>query len=151
MGKVLEFFKKQRVSFYLTVFAAIMALAGLIAFGVSNGVQGYSMSGAGWMIFLAIAAILIMFFAIFAANRLGEIPWIIAMFIATIILCVCFGFLLANRVSLPPALLTYDTNNPLAWSAFNTAVVSIVFYLISAIALSVTAFLKFGTKDKPIR
>lgn len=145
---MLEFLRKQRVSFYLCVVAALLTLVGLIVFAVSNGVENYDMSGAAGIIVAQVAAMLLLGGAAFGMAKYGDKPWVSAcMFVAVALLSLSFAFALVNRVDLAASLFTYDWSNATGWQAFTTGIASMVIFLVAAVAVTVGAFLKLGPKE----
>ena len=54
------FLKKQRASFFILAFAAVIALAGLIVFAISSGVESYEMTGSGAVIFAQVVILILL-------------------------------------------------------------------------------------------
>jgi hypothetical protein len=147
MSKINNLFKKQKITAFLSI-AAVLALAGLIVFIISNTTQGYVMKNAGWIIAAGVAALALVSYAAYAHISYGEKIWVTGiMYAALVLLCVSFGFTLTKRVDLAAALFTYDSANTLAWRAFNTGMVNVGLNLIAAIILTVCAFINPGSKD----
>lgn len=145
---MMEFLKKQKASFYLSVVAGIITIAGLIVFAIGNAVESYGMIGAPGVIVGLVVAILLIGVGSYGMGKFGEKPWVSAcLFVALVLICLGMAFSLANRVSLAATLFTYDWSNTSGWAAFTTGMASMVIFLVAAIALTVGAFFKFGTKE----
>lgn len=114
-----------KAGFYVAAVTCVIMLVGFILYCVSNGVQGYSLSGAGGYITAGVFALVC----------------------AVTLLFVAFSAMLSNRIGVASAVLTYDGNNEVAWQAFNTGVASMIMYFISAVAIVVCAFIGTGRRD----
>ncbi len=114
-----------KAGFYVAAVTCVIMLVGFILYCVSNGVQGYSLSGAGGYITAGVFALVC----------------------AVTLLFVAFSAMLSNRIGVASAVLTYDGNNEVAWQAFNTGVVSMIFTFVAEIAVAVGAFFDFGRRD----
>ena len=141
MSKINDLFKS-KVSVFLLI-DAILVLAGIIVFIISNGTQGYVMLNAGWIIAAGVAALALVCFAAYAHISFREKIWVTGiMFAALVLLCVSFGFTLIHRVDLAAALFTYDSANKLAWRAFTSGMVNVGINFLAAIILSICAFIR---------
>lgn len=144
---MLDFLKKQRVSFYFSALAALFAVIGVIMLIVTNTVGGYAVPYGGLLIFTGILSVLLIGGGAYAISRFGAKPIIIfAIFLALVLMMLAVGILLRYRLDVASALFTWDPENEVAWKAFNTGVVCVVFYLIASITLTISAFLKQGPK-----
>ncbi len=142
------FLKKQRASFFILAFAAVIALAGLIVFAISSGVESYEMTGSGAVIFAQVVILILLVAGTYFGSKFGNKAWVSALlFIALVLSCLSFAFALVNRVSLAASLFTYDWSNTIGWKAFTTGMASMVIFLVVAILITVAGFMKLGKKE----
>lgn len=147
MNSILDFLKKRSISTYIIALSAILSIIGFILFLVSNATPGYAMINSVMFIVFGVIAFVALGAAVYVSDRFGAKPWVIAiMLLALVLMCVCFGFILLNRVEVVASLSSFDKGNMIAASALNTAIASIVLYLISVIAVTVSSFMKMGKK-----
>lgn len=143
-----EFLKRQRASFYLCVVAAILTLAGLIVFAVSNGVENYDMAGAPGVIVAQVVALILLGLSVFGMLKYGDTPLVsVCMFVALVLISLSFAFALVNRVDIAASLFTYDWSNKDGWQAFGTGMASMVIFLVAALCVTVSGFMKLGPRD----
>lgn len=136
-----EFIKKQGVSFYLVVAAVLLSLVGLISLFVNISIKNYAFPNFGWTIVFGILSLLLIAGGMFAKYKNLNGLIVTGIYFAALILAsVCFGIILFERVPLAADLFTWDHSNTTAWSAFNSGMVCVGGYLLSAILLAVNAF-----------
>lgn len=139
-----DIIKNGGVLLWINAAAAVLALIGMIVLFVSNGTPGYAIMGGGG----AIACIIIAFVAIlgcaFCCIKFGSQHFITAVLrVASIVLvCVCLGIILSDRVGIAANVLTWDSANTVAWGALTSSIVAVVFMLLAVIVLIVTGFME---------
>ena len=144
----MNFFARQKASFWIFAAAAVFAVVAVILFGVSSGVQGYAVYGAGGYIFAGIAAAVLIAFGAYASGRFGNAVWtLLPLLAAVVLLALLFAGMLGSRVDVAATLFSYDSANVLALNAFTTGVVSMIFTFVAEIAVAVGAFFDFGRRD----
>lgn len=145
---MMDFFKKAGVIFYINVAACVLALLGWIMVLVTNGIDGYGLDNAGVSIALGIIAVLLIAGGTLASLKFGSQHYItaIAKLAALVCIMIMVLFVILDRAGIAAAAVTYEKVNPVVQQVFMTAVVSLVFSIIAAIALCVTAF--FTTEKK---
>lgn len=145
---MINFIKSRGLVFWLSLLAAIFIIIGLIVMLVSNGVNGYAMKNIGIFVVAAVVAILLLAAMEILAIKFGDRPWLIA-FTAVIValICLVLGFVLINRVDVASAVWTWDKGNARGEMAWNTAVISVVFYLLAAASITVSAFFRHPVKN----
>lgn len=145
---MINFIKSRGLVFWLSLLAAIFIIIGLIVMLVSNGVNGYAMKNIGIFVAVAVVAILLLAASEILAIKFGDRPWLIA-FTAVIValICLVLGFVLINRVDVASAVWTWDKGNARGEAAWNTAVISVVFYLLAAASITVSAFFRHPVKN----
>lgn len=141
---MLEFLKRQGVTFYLSAVACLMTLVGIITVAVSSGVQGYAMSNLGLILFASIAAILLMVAGIVLTDRFGAHHFIVAIvnLLALVLLMVAFGNVIMERAVLASSQFSYDAVNAVGWGVLYNSIAGLVLFLLSAILLIVGSFFK---------
>lgn len=140
-----EFLKNAGIKFYISVVAFVLTLVAWIIMLVSNAVVGYSLQNAALSITFGVISLVVMAAGIVLSFKLNLISDIL-MFIAFILVGVALSLTLADRVYLASGLFTWDHDNALGWQAFYTALTSVVFYLVTEVALIVAAFMS-GKKE----
>ncbi len=135
--------KKFPVSAFLYAGATVLSLLGFIFVLVTNSVQGNDLgSSSGLGITFAVFSLLLSACGVFVTIRFGNKFWApIVHLLAVGLNGFLFGFILLNRVELVSSLFTWDSNNSLGWTAFSTAVVAIVFYVLASLLITVGMFL----------
>lgn len=140
---MIEFIKKRGLVFWFSAAAAVLTIVGMIVMLISNGIHGYTMRNVGLFAAVSIVAILILAASEILAIKYGDKPWLTAFTaVAVALICLVLGFVLLNRVDVASAIWTWDAGNKQAESAWNTGVISVVFYLIAAIVIIVSAFFR---------
>ena len=81
----MSFFARQKASFWIFAVAAVLAVVAVILFGVSSGVQGYAVYGAGGYIFAGIAAAVLIAFGAYASGRFGTAVWTLLPLLAAVV------------------------------------------------------------------
>lgn len=130
-------------SFILPAVAFVGALVGLIAVLISNAVPGFSIGGIVWVVLELVGALVCVAAAI-ALSLLFEDKQIFVFVLnlaALALLMLAFGGVIVQRAILASAQFTYDKENALGWSALIPSFVTIGTCLVSAVLLTVNAFL----------
>ena len=142
--------RKFTVSLLLTCIATLLGIVGFIFFLVSNATQGNSFDvNTGLGISMAVIGLISSLVGLFVSYRFADAPWAPLIHLVTIACYgVLFGFIILNRVELISSLFTWDSMNTLGWSAFRTSIVSLVFYVLASIVITVAMFFPDKKKDQ---
>ncbi|MBP5153928.1 MAG: hypothetical protein ILP12_02830 [Lachnospiraceae bacterium] len=134
---------KKSLYFIISLAAAVLALAGLVLFLITNGTAGYGIPGSGLGILCGIVAIAAICGAAYLSQKSGSQSILtgVVKIVAIVALMAELGILLADRVGLAANIFTWDSGNQLGWSVFGVSVAAAVCILLSAIALIVNAFI----------
>ena len=146
MDKLLTFFKKAGVTFYIGAVAAIVVFMGMVMLLISNGINGYTLENSGLTIAFSVITLLLAVGLVVCALMLGEqnavtaaLRLVFIIFSMTVV-----TMLILSRAMLFSALISWDEFNTVGWEAFNSSLASIILYLISVVAFIVCAFFKGG-------
>ena len=134
--------KKFSFNFLTIACAGVLALVGWVLLLVTNGVAGFAVDNGGLAIGLGLVAAALCCAGAFAAEKFGAQNVITAAVkvCALALIMVVIGVLIADRANLASGLFTWDSHNSVGWTAFSTAVASIVFFLLAVVAHIVSAF-----------
>ena len=131
------FIKKQGPAFYiLSAAAGIVAFVAMVVSSTMN--EAYALNSFPLFVLGAIAGILLIVIAVYAANRWGNYDYVgtlsgvaaVALFSAVI------GVLLIS------GLFSWNSGNTPGWNVFYASVVSIACFVISIVLLIIGSFLK---------
>ena len=141
-----EFIKKTGLAFWFGSAAALLALIGACIFISTNSTAGYSIIGGNGAIAAAFIAAVLFAAGAYLTVKFGSQHYFTAAakLAALVLICVALGVMLNDRVGLIADLFTWDSHNALGWSVFDTSVAAMVFMLLSAVAVIISAF--FGDK-----
>ena len=106
--------------------------------------EAYALNSFPLFVLGAIAGILLILIAVYAANRWGNYDYVgtlsgvaaVALFSAVI------GGIIMNRVLLISGLFSWNSGNTPGWNVFYASVVSIACFVISIVLLIIGSFLK---------
>lgn len=139
------FIKKQGPAFYFNILSAAAGIAAFIAMVISSTMnEAYALNSFPLFVLGAIAGILLILIAVYAANRWGNYDYVgtlsgvaaVALFSAVI------GGIILNRVLLISGLFSRNSGNTPGWNVFYASVVSIACFVISIVLLIIGSFLK---------
>ena len=139
------FINKQGPAFYFNILSAAAGIAAFIAMVISSTMnEAYALNSFPLFVLGAIAGILLILIAVYAANRWGNYDYVgtlsgvaaVALFSAVI------GGIILNRVLLISGLFSWNSGNTPGWNVFYASVVSIACFVISIVLLIIGSFLK---------
>ena len=139
------FIKKQGPAFYFNILSEAAGIAAFIAMVISSTMnEAYALNSFPLFVLGAIAGILLILIAVYAANRWGNYDYVgtlsgvaaVALFSAVI------GGIILNRVLLISGLFSWNSGNTPGWNVFYASVVSIACFVISIVLLIIGSFLK---------
>ena len=142
---MIAFIKKQGPAFYFNILSAAAGIVAFIAMVVSSTMnEAYALNSFPLFVLGAIAGILLIVIAVYAANRWGNYDYVgtlsgvaaVALFSAVI------GGIIMNRVLLISGLFSWNSGNTPGWNVFYASVVSIACFVISIVLLIIGSFLK---------
>ena len=119
-----------------------MAFVAMVVSSTMN--EAYALNSFPLFVLGAIAGILLIVIAVYAANRWGNYDYVgtlsgvaaVALFSAVI------GGIIMNRVLLISGLFSWNSGNTPGWNVFYASVVSIACFVISIVLLIIGSFLK---------
>lgn len=138
-----DFMKKQSVGACFNIVAAILGIVGIIAACVCSSMTvTYALGNLGTIILLGVLGIILACAAVVLPNIFGnhDICSTIAVCLSIAIFTAAFGQVLAERILLIAGLFSYDSVNTVGWQVFYVTVVSIVSFVVGAIAMIIGAF-----------
>lgn len=146
MDKILTFFKRAGVTFYIGAISAVVAFVGMIMLVVSNGINGYALENAGLAIAFSVITFLLAIGIVVCAVMFGEQNAVTATLrLAFIIFSLTvITLLILSGAMLFSALISWDEFNTVGWEAFNSSLASIILYFVSVLAFIVCAFFNGG-------
>lgn len=142
--------KKLSIGSYVLIVAAILAVVGLIIGMISGSSIEFPMAEMPLIITLTIFSILLIGGTIFAAIKFGDKPWVsVLLLAAAVLLGFCFYNMFMGKNVLMGGIWfsSLDRGYKVAEDALSLGVVSMVFYLIAALAVSVSAFFKLSKNN----
>ena len=142
----MKFLKSVGINFWFSAAATLFALLGAILLMVTNGTPGYALGMAGAGIAFAILAVLASAGSAFLSEKFGATHFTtsVAGIAAVVFNVVAISVLILGRANLAASLFTFDAYNNIGWGVVSVSVASMVFFVLSALALMVGAF--FGDK-----
>lgn len=142
----MKFVKSVGLNFWFNAAATLFALLGAILLMVTNGTPGYALEMAEIGIAFAILAVLAAAGGALLSKKFGAVhPVPSAVGIAAVVFnVVAVAVLILGRANLAASLFTFDAYNNIGWGVFSVSVASMVFFVLSSVALMVGAF--FGDK-----
>lgn len=150
----MDFLKKLSVGTYVIVGAALLAIIGLIMGFVSGSSLEFPVAEMPIIITFTILAIILMCGAVAAVLMFGDKPWMsvalpVILLAATVLLSFCFFNMFMGRSVLMGGIWFSDLDKgyAVAENALSNGVISMVFYLLSALTVSVAAAFKLGKKE----
>ena len=131
-------------SFVLHLAAAVLALAGMVIYFVTNSTPGYALISGTTGIIAGVAGVILSAVCALAVRKFGaqHFTAFILGLAALAGLMVAIGVLLSGRAELASALFTWNSGNTLGWRVFYTSVASGACLLVSVIVLIVAGFAK---------
>lgn len=144
MNKVLDFFKKQSIAFYVLIAAVIFTLIALIIYLNNSKGAYYDDTNALIVTFSIFAMIFIIALAVLP-NFVGDKNYLSLLLVgAAVFLAVAVVTYLQSRTTLMGYLWFSDleANNPIAVTAMNQTVTSWVFYGLAIAAVIACGFMK---------
>lgn len=139
--------KNQRASLYVSLTATACALAALILFAVTNATVGYGIKGSAAAIACTLISLVLCAASVLLQRKDVSELLISALRIAALMLIMAaLGVTLEDRAVVAGGLFTWNSMDTYAWHAFYTGIACIAFQAITAILLTVSGFLKQGTK-----
>lgn len=137
------FIKKQGPAFYFNILSAAAGIVAFVAMVVSSTMnEAYALNSFPLFVLGAIAGILLIVIAVYAANRWGNYDYVgtlsgvaaVALFSAVI------GGIILNRVLLISGLFSWNSGNTPGWNVFYAR--RIACFVISIVLLIIGSFLK---------
>ncbi len=139
------FMKKQGAGNYMTCFAGVLGIVGLVAAVIcSNMTVTYRLGNMGQVALLAVCGVILSCAAILLPNKFGnhDVASTLAVMGAVAVYAFAFGAVLSERILLIAGLFSYDSVNTVGWQVFYVTVVSMAAFLIGDLVLIIGAFLK---------
>lgn len=139
------FIKKQGTAFYFNALSAVIGIVALIAMIVSSTMtEAYALNSFPLFVLGAIAGVLLIVIAVYAANRWGNYDYVstVSVIAAIALFSAVIGGIILNRVLLISGLFSWNSGNTPGWNVFYASVVSIVCFVVSILLMIIGSFLK---------
>lgn len=139
------FIKKQGTAFYFNALSAVIGIVALIAMIVSSTMtEAYALNSFPLFVLGAIAGVLLIVIAVYAANRWGNYDYVstVSVIAAIALFSAVMGGIILNRVLLISGLFSWNSGNTPGWNVFYASVVSIVCFVVSILLMIIGSFLK---------
>lgn len=149
----MTFLKKLTIGSYVLAGAVVLAVIALIMANVSSN-REFPLGEMPIVVTFTILAIVLVCGAVFFAAKFGDKPWVSAIMLAAVVLLgLCFYNVFMGRDVLMGGVWFSepgfgDRANPVAIASLNNAVVSMIFYLLAALAVGAGAFFKLAKKTE---
>lgn len=143
----MTFLKKLSIASYLLIGAAVLSIVGLIVSMISCAGQGFSISQMPMIIMFTILSVLLIGATIYVIGAHGEKTWVSLLILATVLLLtLCFYLMVEGKSDVMGTIWFSDLEKGYkpAEDALSIGVVGMVFYLVSAIVASISAFFKLS-------
>lgn len=138
-------FKHQRVSFYMTLVAAVCGLVALALFAISNATVGYPIVNAPWAMAAMAAAFIFCAGSVFAQEKNVNEFLVSLLRVASIFLMMAaLTILLSDRAVVAGGVFTWNDHDAYAWRAFYTGMACLGFQLVSVLLLVIGGCMKQG-------
>ncbi len=136
--------KYKNMASIINCVAVVLGIVGLIFAFISNAVPGYGIANFGLALLALILGLLASIATLIFEPILGSQNLILSLckLIAVAGLIIGVAIILIPTIESASALFTWDNENTVGWSAFTSAVVSVVCFIVADIALIVTSFFK---------
>ena len=136
------FIKKQGPAFYFNILSAAAGIVAFVAMVVSSTMnEAYALNSFPLFVLGAIAGILLIVIAVYAANRWGNYDYV-GTLSGVAAVALFSGGIIMNRVLLISGLFSWNSGNTPGWNVFYASVVSIACFVISIVLLIIGSFLK---------
>lgn len=139
------FIKKQGTAFYFNALSTVIGIVALIAMIVSSTMtEAYALNSFPLFVLGAIAGVLLIVIAVYAANRWGNYDYVstVSVIAAIALFSAVIGGIILNRVLLISGLFSWNSGNTPGWNVFYASVVSIVCFVVSILLMIIGSFLK---------
>lgn len=139
------FIKKQGTAFYFNALSAVIGIVALIAMIVSSTMtEAYALNSFPLFVLGAIAGVLLIVIAVYAANRWGNYDYVstVSVIAAIALFSAVIGGIILNRVLLISGLFSWNSGNTPGWNVFYASIVSIVCFVVSILFMIIGSFLK---------
>lgn len=142
--------KNLSIPAYLLPLAAISSIIALIIAFVSCTGEGFGMANLPWVAMLTVAAVLLCGGALFFASKRGDKTLSsICVFLMVAVVSACIYLMIYGKADVFGTVIFSDLEKGYAPAerASNLGVVSIVFYLVSALLIMVASFFRLNKKE----